>query len=157
MDFDSANCFERRVIYRYEVDGNDRVHRINPIANHARGFVEEWLSAPWDESRELSAPESAASLQKVRDELDPPSKPDSDNYVSHGVGPVRACTTRGVFQVQIDSSLERIVPGKPGGESKPLSSVYFHVRELKDGYLMLSAPTDPDATCTGPNLMPTAE
>jgi hypothetical protein len=40
-------------------------------------------------SRELSAPESVASLQKVHEELDPPSKPDSDdltpNFVHFGV------------------------------------------------------------------------
>ena len=36
MSFDPANCFERRVIYRYSVDGNDHVHRVGPLANNAR-------------------------------------------------------------------------------------------------------------------------
>jgi hypothetical protein len=154
MSFDGFRCFERRVIYRYTVDGNDQVHRLGPIALNARGFVEEWLSAPWSESRDLSAAEAASALQQVHDQFDPPLKPNSDHYFSHSLGPVKACSTPGVYQVQIDSTLEKIVIGKPGGDSEPLDSHYFHVREVKDGYLMLSAPTEPDKACSGSDLMP---
>jgi hypothetical protein len=157
MSFDPDNCFERRVIYRYTVDDNDHVHRVNPLGINARGFVEEWLSAPWSESQDFSASGPSALLQKTHDQFDPPLKPDDDQFVSHGFGPVRACAAPGVFQVQINSTLERIVPGKPGGESSPLPSNYFHVSEVKDGYLILSASIEPDPTCTGPNLMPTAD
>ena len=152
MVFDTANCFERRVIYRYEVDSSGHVRRLNPLALNARGFVEEWLFAPWSESRDFSA-EPTAVLQKVHDHFEPPMKPGGDQFVNHSLGPVRACAAAGVFQVQINSRLERIITGKPGGESKPLPSNYFHVRQVKDGYLMLSAPTEPDSTCNGPNLM----
>jgi len=155
MSFDNANCFERRVIYRYTVDDNGRVHRVNPLGINARGFVEEWLSAPWSESKDFSVGESVSSLQTAHELFNPPSKPGDDQFVGHSFGPIRACATHGVFQVQMNSTLERIVPGKPGGESKPLPSDYFHVREVKDGYLMLSAATEPDPTCTGPNLAPT--
>lgn len=154
MSFDSANCFERRVIYQYSVDGNDHVHRVGPLAINARGFVAEWLTAPWPESQDLSAAESAPTLQKVHDQFQPPSKPIDDQYISHSYGPVRACAAPRTFQVQINSTLDKIVPGKPGGKSAPLASHYFHVREVKDGYLMLSAPTEPDSTCSGANLMP---
>jgi hypothetical protein len=116
--------------------------------------VAEWLTAPWAESQNLSAAESATTLQKVHDQFAPSFKPNDDQYASHGYGPVRACAAPRTFQVQIDSTLEKIVPGKPGGESEPLATHYFHVREVKDGYLMLSAPTEPDPTCSGPNLMP---
>ena len=34
----SDDCFERRVIYRYIVDGDDHVRRVGPIAINARGF-----------------------------------------------------------------------------------------------------------------------
>ncbi len=153
----SDNCFERRVIYRYIVDGDDHVRRVGPIAINARGYVEEWLSAPWSESRGLSAVEAAADLQAVYQSFQSPLKLTGDQYVSHRAGPVRACTAPGVFQVQIDSTLEKSIPGKPGGEPKPLGSLYFHVREVKDGYLMLSAPTEPDPTCFGANLMPVAK
>jgi hypothetical protein len=154
MSFDSANCFERRVIYRYSVDGNDHVHRVGPLAINARDFVAEWLTAPWPESQDLSAAESAPALQKVHDQFDPPSKPHDDQYISHSYGPIGACAAPRTFQIQINSTLDKIVPGKPGGESAPLASHYFHVREVKDGYLMLSAPTEPDPTCSGANLMP---
>ena len=124
------------------------------IAINARGFVEEWLSAPWSESRDFSSAEAVTELQAVYDRFDAPIKLNGDQFVRHPLGPVRACAAPGVFQVQIDSTLENIVPGKPGGVRKPLASRYFHVREVKDGYVMLSAPTAPDPTCSGANLMP---
>jgi hypothetical protein len=147
--------FERRVIYRYQVTENS-VERIGPIANHARGFVEEWISAPWEESRNLTASKNISDLEKVHNEVSPHIKPDDKQFLAHGSGSVRACAATGVFQVEMNSSLEIIVPGKPGGDSKPLSSHYFHIREGKDGYTMLSAPTKPDPACTGPDLMHSA-
>jgi hypothetical protein len=150
MDFDS---FERRVIYRYRVDEHQGVHRIQPIATNARGFVEEWLSAPWSESQSFSAPEAGPALRLVHDQFAPTAESDTE-FVSHSYGPVRACNTPGTFQVQINSTLERIVPGKPGGESRPRPAHYFHVRAVEDGYLMVSAPTEADPACKGANLMP---
>ncbi len=154
MSFDSVNCFERRVIYRYLVDSNRHVHRVGPLAINARGFVEEWLSAPWSESRGFSVSENAPMLQKIHDQFDPPSKPNDEQFVSHSLGPVRACVTPGTFQIQIKSSLEKMIPGKPGGDSQSLASHYFHVHEVKDGFLMLSAPTEADPMCSGKNLAP---
>jgi len=55
---------------------------------------------------------------------------------------VHACNAPATFQVKIDSTLETFVPGKPGGVSKPLQTHYLHVREIKDGYLMVSASTN---------------
>jgi len=154
MDFDSANCFERRVIYRYSVDSNDSVHRVGPMGINARGFVAEWLTAPWSESRNLSVAQSADTLQKVHEQFDQPVKPSDDQFVTNGFGPVRSCASPGIFQVQINSTLEKIVPGKPGGDSEPLPSHYFLVREGKDGYVMFSAPTKPDPVCSGANSLP---
>jgi hypothetical protein len=154
MSFDNANCFERRVIYHYRVDSDNQVRRVGPLAINARGFVSEWLTAPWTEARDFSSTESLPELQRVHDHFDPPSKPNDNQYRGHSYGPVRACPTPRTFQVQINSTQEKIVPGKPGGESTPLPSLYFQVREVADGYEMLSAPTTPDPKCTGPNLMP---
>jgi hypothetical protein len=156
MSFEEARGFERRVIYRYAVDSDGSVHRVGPMGLHARGFVEEWLEAPWSESKTFSTAYSAESLQIAHDSFDPKFRENDKEYVSHAIGPVRACKEAGVFQVQIDSTLEKIVVGKPGGESSPLPSRYFHVREVKDGYQMLSAPVAPDPTCSGPDLMPPA-
>lgn len=154
MSFDMDHCFERRVIYRYTVDDSGDVRRVNPIGINARGFVEEWLAAPWSESRDFSALETAVSLEKIHEDFDPPSTDDGP-FVIHSFGPVRACALSGVFQVQMNSTQEQMVPGKPGGDSRPLPSNYFRVRQVKDGYLMLAAQTEPDPACTGPNLMPT--
>jgi hypothetical protein len=154
----NASCmdihsYERHVIYRYRVDDQQNVHRIEPIATNARGFVEEWLSAPWNESLAFLAQDAAPALRLVHDQFAHPDKPDTE-FVMHSYGPVRACSTPEVFQVQINSKLDKIVPGKPGGESKSLPAYYFHVREIRDGYLMISASMEPDPACGGPNLMP---
>jgi hypothetical protein len=147
-------AYERRAIYRYRIDDHRHIERIGPIVVNARGFVEEWLSSPWSESRNLSVPESAPLLEKVHAEFDLPFKPDYSQFVIHTYGPVRACSAPGVFQVRIDSTLETFVPGKPGGDSKPLASRYFHGREGENGYVMVSAPTGPDPACKGADLMP---
>ena len=100
MDSDS---YERHVIYRYSVDENQAVRRIEPIATNARGFVEEWLYSPWSESRDFSETSNAAALKEVHDQFNLPSS--DSQYVSHSYGPVRACADPGIFQVQINSTL----------------------------------------------------
>jgi len=150
MDIDS---YERHVVYRYRVDNDQDVRRLQPIATNAQGFVEEWLSAPWPESLTFSVQESIAALQTIHDQFKPSIKGDVE-FVTHSYGPVRGCKTPGTFQVQINSALQKVIPGKPGGESRPLPTHYFQVREIKNGYLMVSVSTKPDPTCTGRNLMP---
>jgi hypothetical protein len=157
MSFDADHCFEFRVVYRYMLDAEGHVHRVNPLALNARGFVEEWLTAPWAEAQEVSAAGSVNALEKIHEQFDKAPKPGGGDYVTHSFGPVRACAAPGTFQVQIDSTLQQMVPGKPGGESKGLPSYFFHVREIRNGYLMLSTTTEPDPTCVGPNLMPTKD
>ena len=127
-----------RIVYHYRVDEHRNVIRIPPIATNARGFVEEWLDAPWSESSRFSDPGNAAALRPVYDRFISPDTKGA--HISHTHGPVRACTTPHVFQVQV----------KPDADK----TRYFHVRETGDGYIMLSAPTQPDPTCNGGNLMP---
>jgi len=145
--------FERRVIYRYRVDTDQGVRRLEPLAIHARGFVEEWLTAPWSEAVSFSAEEAAPDLKAVHDAFVKPDDLDRE-FVTHHHGPVRACSAPGTFQVQVNSTLNKIVPGKPGGESRPLPPHFFRVREIKDGYVMASAQTEPDPTCKSADLMP---
>jgi hypothetical protein len=150
-------AFERPVVFRYRVDPDQSVHRVQPMGMNARGFVEEWLSAPWAEASEQVAPESSASLQKVHADFDPPVRPDSNQFTSHTYGPVRACAQPGVFQVEIRSTLKTVVPGKPGGDSSPLPAQYFFVREVRNGYRMISAASQPASACNGVDLMPKAD
>jgi hypothetical protein len=142
--------FERRVIYRYQIDEHLGVLRIQPIASNARGFVEEWLDAPWSEAQGFLAQGAAPALQQVHHLFEPPVRDDAE-FVSYSYGPVRACDAPKTFQVQMDPTLERLSPQYASHQLPPR---YFHVRETGNGYLMVSAPTEPDSTCTGPNLMP---
>ena len=144
--------YERHVVYRYTVDDDQQIRRVQPIATNARGFVEEWLDSLWPESLEFSAAENANELQKVHDNFDQP-RTDTE-FVNQTYGPVRACSAQGHFQVQINATLETFVPLKHGWDSRPLPGWYFQLREVKDGYEMVSAPRQPDPTCTGPDLMP---
>ena len=133
--------FERRAIYRFRVDDDKHVMRVGPIAINARGFVEEWLASPWAEASDLSDGYGSAALMKVHAEFNPAG---DGPWADYTYGPVRACGSGGVFQVEMDSNLD----------GKPLPGRYFHMREVKDGYLMLSAPATPDPACAGADLMP---
>jgi hypothetical protein len=142
--------FERRAIYRYQIDEHLGVHRIQPIASDARGFVEEWLDAPWSEAQRFLAKGAAPVLQQVHQLFLPPVKDDAE-FARYSYGPVRACDAPKTLQVQMNPTLERF---DPRYESQPLPTRYFHVREIGNGYVMVSAPTEPDSACTGPDLMP---
>jgi hypothetical protein len=101
--------------------------------------VEEGLSAPWSESKGFSVGESIYSLQTVHELFNPPSKPGGDQFVGHSFGPIRVRGTRR-FSSAIEFSIRTNCPRKARWGSNPLPSNYFHVREVKGKYLMLSAP-----------------
>jgi hypothetical protein len=146
--------YVRRVIYRYRIDDKQQVHRIEPIATNARGFVEEWLSAPWSESESFLATDATPELKQIHEQFQTSMNANESGFVTHSYGPVRACGAVGIFQVEINSTLQRIIPDKPGGDSIPQPAHFFHVREVNNGYLIISAPTAPDPACKGGDLMP---
>lgn len=151
MIFDMDDAFERLVIYRYGISG-DKVTRIEPIAGNARGFLEEWLSMPWEEAVAQSDSAQADELKAIHTRYETSYK-DADQYTSWHSGPVRACAAAKQFQVEVDSTKEMIVPGVPGGRSEKLPSTYFRLRETADGYRLLSAGVKSDPSCSGPDLM----
>jgi hypothetical protein len=150
MQFDEANSFERLAVYRYRVSG-DTVTRIEPVAANARGFVEEWLTMPWKEALAQSNPEETSTLEAVYKAYHS-SDSDKDTYTKWHSGPVYACAARDRFQVTMTTERERIVVGKPGGESTPGQTYYFQLQR-DNGYRLLTITTTPDPTCTGPDLM----
>jgi hypothetical protein len=152
MMFDSGTAFERRVIYRYRVNANT-VDRIEPIAINARGFIEEWLGMPWNEAAAQTVDPASVALKKVHDSFQQELKIDSNTYTERSYGPVLACKPPREFQVEMKAERDTIVPGKPGGDSAPLPSTFYRVRETGNGYELLSASTKPDPQCGGPNLM----
>jgi hypothetical protein len=149
MHFD-MDAFERLVVYRYRVSG-DKVIRLEPIAANARGFVEEWLSMPWEEALAQSDTAQADKLRAVHKEYEISFK-GTGEYTSWHSGPVQACTTHDHFQVTMTTERERIVPGKPGGESTPGSTYLFQLQQ-DNGYRLLKITTTPDPSCAGPDLM----
>jgi hypothetical protein len=134
---DDANRFERKVIYSYRVDG-DHVTRVEPIAADARGFVEEWLSAPWDEAKAQTAPDAVAGMMAVHERVAQSNK-DANTYVSFSYGPVRPCLMKGQYEVEMIAA--------PGGPQ------FYSVKELQNGYAMVNYGTTQDERCNGPDVM----
>ena len=126
---------ERKGIFRYQVDG-DTVRRVQPIAMDGRGFVDEWLQAPWSEAKEWSLPEGLAGFQKAHEAFERGRK---DVSVSYSYGPVRACLMKGQYEVEIDAD--------PGGPQ------FYAIREGQNGYTLVNFGTTQDERCNGPDLM----
>ena len=142
--------FERLVVYRYRVSG-DKIIRLQPIAAHARGFIEEWLEMPWEEALAQSDAAQAGKLERVHKEYEHRYR-DKDAFTSWASGPVQVCTTPDHFQVKMTTARNRIVPGKPGGESTDGPTYYFQLQQGQ-GYRLLDITTTSDPTCHGADLM----
>jgi hypothetical protein len=152
MAFDPDNAFERSVIYRYRVSATG-VTRLEPVATTGRGFVEEWLSMPWQEARSQAADSGSELLQHIHERYEKRFPTNSNVYTSWTSGPVRACIARGRFQVAFNSQRNVIVTGKPGGDHDPMIPYYFQIQQVDNGYQMVSASQTPDTACSGPDLM----
>jgi len=129
--------YERSVIYRYRVAG-DQVVRVAPIATNGRGFVEEWLTMPWDEAKAQTSPNEIEGMKVVHERL---AKSDKDvkTYVSYKYGPVRACSVKGRYEVEMEAD--------PGGKQ------FYAIEEGQSGYMMVNFGTTQDERCSGPDLM----
>jgi hypothetical protein len=152
MEFDPDTAFERTVVYRFRLSG-DKVMRLEPT--NGRGFVEEWLTMPWDEAAAQSAPEALASLRPLHLLHDQNKDGNLKSYIGWTAGPVRACSAAGRFQVAFDSQHENLESTKPGGDKGSLLHAYFFIQQVADGYRMESVSSAPDGGCKGPDLMRT--
>ncbi len=127
----------RRGIYRFQLIGN-RLERIQPIAINGRDFVDEWLQVPWANAKQWSDPANLDNLAKESAFLNYKKNP-SRPIASYG--PVRGCSdSQKHFQVELD-----LDPGP---------THYFQIQQGDNSFTMLSAATQPDVRCKGPNLMP---
>jgi hypothetical protein len=133
------NGYERTVVYRYRVAG-DQIERIAPIATNGRGFVEEWLAAPWDEAKGQTIPTAEEAMKAVH-EREVQLQKSEKTYVTYTYGPVRACTVKGRFEVEMDAD--------PGGKQ------FYAIQQRTegDGYMMVNYGTTQDERCSGPDLM----
>lgn len=134
-----ANGGDRVVVYRFEIDGR-RLSRVAPISTTGRGFVEEWLEMPWEEAAGQTAPEAVGKMQRVHSGLARLDR-DASTSVSYTYGPVRACSVKGQYEVEMD--------GDRGGPE------FFMIQDQSVGYLMADYGTTHDARCNGPDLMKT--
>jgi hypothetical protein len=125
----------RKGVFRYAVDG-DTVRRVQPIAIDGRGFVDAWLQAPWSEAKDWSLPEGLAGFEAAHEAFERGRK---DACVAYSYGPVRACTMKGQYEVEIDAD--------PGGKQ------FFEIREGTNGYTLVNFGTTQDERCSGPDLM----
>jgi hypothetical protein len=134
--------YERTVVYRYQLR-NDHVQRIGPIAVNGRGFVEEWLNAPWDETLHFSNPQNLPELKAAYD-LNAKHNGTDDFWV-YTDGSVRACIGNPKrFQVEFDvENIHNIT-----------HTSYFQIEQNNSGYTMLTAASSqPDKNCDGPDIM----
>lgn len=144
--------FERTVVYRYRVS-QVGVTRLGPVALNARGFVEEWLSMPWNEAVLQEADPDTPALQQLHKAYQHDQQSAGRQYTSWEAGSVRACTGTGRFQVAFDSQTEHFVEGKPSGEQGPATHHFFQLREFSEGYQIVSVAPTPDPTCNGADLL----
>ena len=134
--------YERTVVYRYRVQGGS-VLRLTPIAVNGRGFVEEWLAAPWVEAEAQTGAGNRARMQTFHAGYEQ-AEGSSDTYVSMRYGPVTACSTRKEFQVKMDTEAS-------GGREH---SDFFRIREIGNGYELMDEGETADARCKGRDLLP---
>lgn len=156
--------FEKEVIFKYRPDGfefrvekgmrdmdimtrtgifrfrlvNDRLERLQPIAMNGRDFVDEWLQVKWSDAQRWSNLSSLASLEKEHSRLLSLYNGAKTSLFTYG--PVRACSDDPKhFQVELD-----LTPGSPN---------YFQIEQGENSFTMLSASTQQDIRCKGPDLM----
>jgi hypothetical protein len=125
----------RKGVFRYAVDG-DTVRRTQPIAMDGRGFVDEWLQSPWDEAKDWVLPEGLVGFKAAHDVFERGRK---DSSVTYSYGPVRACTMKGQYEVEIDAD--------PGGGQ------FYAIREGNNGYTLVNFGATQDERCSGPDVM----
>jgi len=141
-----VNTIMRPVIYRFQLQGSQLI-RVQPIALNGRDFVDEWLESPWDDASRWSAAAGSAPLQQVHEKIAALRNTDDSPLLTFG--PVRSCTdAKAHYQVELD---EERVDDK--GNSRPGSPTYFQIEEGKNSFTMLSAATNTDPRCTGPDIM----
>ncbi len=139
----------RRIgIYRYR-DSGAAIERVQPIANNARDFVDEWLASPWEESARWSAPENLEALKTTHTKIQPGQSANAEHSPLPNYGPVRSCSDAGThFQVELDAAW---IDSK--GKATPDKSTYFQIQQGKNSFTLLSASDQSDTHCTGPDIM----
>ena len=124
-------------VFRYRTTSG-AIERIQPIANNARDFVDEWLQIPWTEAARWSA-QPPASLEAAHDRFDYKLHTNGGGDSIGSYGPVRACTSaKGLFQIEIDLDSD--------------SKLYAKLRQSPTAFTMVSISPQLDRSCIGPDI-----
>lgn len=146
LDFD---VFSHPVIYRYSVQDN-KVQRVQPVADNGRDFVDVWLQVSWSEAARWSAPRNLAQLQQTHDKLAADNRVEGKETYSNTFGPVRSCTDIPAhYQIQLGSKWLG-----DGGKSRPGQTIYFQIKQGANSFTMLDASLTANPHCSGRNIMP---
>jgi hypothetical protein len=122
----------RRHVRRFAVSG-DTAHRVQPVAENVRDFVDEWIDSPWGDAQSWSAP--AAALGRTHARLAAAPLGSLEGFAS-----VRACRD-GETQILVSA---------PKGER----GWFFIVRGPAAGpWRMERVTRRPAAGCAGPETL----
>jgi hypothetical protein len=119
-------------IKRFSILG-DEVRRIQPVALSPRDFADEWITEPWDEASEWTAPELRSDRVKALHE-----RLHAIRYFEFDS--VRKCMDRP------DHHQVGVVDSDAG-------SSYFFSVDGKSSFVMTGVAESPGARCNGPNLL----
>jgi hypothetical protein len=118
----TRDSVRREGVLSYQVRGNI-AHRVDPIALRPEDFVDEWLSRPWSEMREWSAPVNAEAHEELQTKTARPI----------GLAIFR-CHEADTWQVEIDLDAT--------------DTRYFILQESAEhAYRMLDVRTTPQPSC----------
>ena len=134
---------------RYAVRGGG-VHRVEPIAQNAIESVEEWLGMPCDEAREFADEQPGSLTWKMYDMLTWRGVKDAaiDRHWSTDYGAIRACKgSPKHFQAEVGTSRGY------GAKEEHGTTYYVQMSQVVNGYRMHAVTSQPDASCTGADLM----
>jgi hypothetical protein len=142
-----TDVVRRPVIYRFQV-ANEKLVRVQPVANNGRDFVDEWLQSPWNDAARWSTAQSLADLQQIHEKLSKLHSGEDSPLSNYGA--VRSCAdSKAHYQVELD---ENWIDAK--GKSSPGPTTYFQIEVDKNSATMLSASATKDPRCTGADIMP---
>lgn len=126
-----SGVHNRLYIRHFAIDG-DAVHRIPPVAESPRDFVDEWIRSPWAEAASWTRPQSRKRLESLHDRL---KSAEGADYSS-----IFRCAEGMRYQIGIFDSDDQT------------SQLFFSV----DGnapYGLLGASRKADPSCRGKNLL----
>ncbi len=139
----------RPVIYRFQQQGNTLI-RVQPIAMNGRDFVDEWLQSTWTDASRWSAASRLAQLKRAHAPFAARDDSNDMEWPSASFGAVRGCDDDGAHY-QVAADLDWI---DKNGNSRDGGPINFQIEQGKNSFTMLSASSQPDPHCTGPDIMP---